>query len=134
MKKLALSLIIILTAGLSVNAVAQKSTAFLYMKTSKQVVDARMSLVTFQLNNVSDEITKLKFQDSFKATQQVLDVNGSLQAGNMATFSMKMPKAGSVQTLQSMFASAGIEAVNIDGTVVETKKMADYIKAHSEKK
>jgi hypothetical protein len=127
MKKSALSLIILIM-GLSVNAVAQKSTAFLNMKTSKQVVDEKMSVITFQLNNVSDELTKQKFQDSFKANQEVHEVNGSLLAGNMASFSMKMPKDGSAQILQRMFTVAGIETVNIDGTVINTKELAKYKK------
>lgn len=120
--------------GFSLNAIAQKSTAFLLLKSSKQVVDERTAIVTFQLNNVSDEKTKQKFQDSFKTYQGVREVNATLQSGNMASFSLTMPKKGTSQALQNIFKTAGIETVNIDGKNVETYNLVNYINEQKEKK
>jgi uncharacterized membrane protein YraQ (UPF0718 family) len=134
MKKVICSFVIAFIMGLSANIFAQKSTAYLTEKTVKKEVDERTAIVSFQLSNIADEQSKQKYQDSFKTYKGVQEVRATLQADNMASFSIKMLKKGTVEALQNMFLAAGIETVNIDGTTVETKEMANHIKAHKEKK
>jgi hypothetical protein len=128
MKKLACSIMIALLMGLSVNTFAQKSVAILNTKTAKQVVDGRTAIITFQLTNVTDEISMNKFKDSFKASQGVQEVKASSEAGNIVTYSVKMTKQGAAQTLQAMFSSTGIESILIDGTSVDVRKLATHLK------
>lgn len=130
MKKLIYSLVIALLMGLSVNTFAQKAPiatmAYLNVKTSKKVVDENTAIVTFQLNNITDATIMQKYKNSFAKFQRVKEVNASLQKGNMASYSIKMDKAGTLETLQKMFTTARIESVNVDGTVVPTKDLAKY--------
>ncbi len=128
MKKLVYSLVITFLMGLSVNAFAQKTAiatmAYLNVKTSKKVVDEKTAIVTFQLNNISDANIMDKYKNSFAKYQRVQSVTTTMGKGNMATYAIKMDKAGTLETLQKMFAAARIESVNVDGKVVATKDLA----------
>jgi len=84
--------------------------------------------VTFQVSNVANDAAKQKISDVFKTTQPVIEVSSSLQ-GNIATYNVTMPKKGRVHTMQSMLVKAGVESVNVDGTVVESAKLAEYAKS-----
>ena len=113
--------------GLSVNAFAQKSVstmAYLNAKTSKKVVDEKTAMVSFQLNNIADQATADKYKKLFSSQQRIISVTTSLQKGNMATFSIKTDKTGTLQTLQNLFMKAHVESVNVDGKVVATKDLA----------
>ena len=127
MKKLVYSLVITFLMGLSVNAFAQKAVAtmaYLNVKTSKKVVDDKTAIVSFQLNNISDEATLAKYKKAFSTQQRIQSVTTSLQKGNMASFSIKMDKTGTLETLQRLFVKAHIASVNVDGKVVATKDLA----------
>lgn len=127
MKKLVYSLVITLLMGLSVNAFAQKSVsnmAYLNAKTSKKVVDEKTAMVSFQLNNIADQATADKYKKLFSSQQRIMSVTASLQKGNMATFTIKTDKTGTMQTLQRLFTNAHVESVNVDGKVVATKDLA----------
>ena len=129
MKKLIYSLVITFLMGLSVNAFAQKSiatVAYLNVKTSKKVVDDKTAIVSFQLNNISDDATAQKYKKVFSAQQRIQSVTTSLQKGNMATFTIKMDKVGTIETLQRLFMKAHVASVNIDGEVVATKDLVKY--------
>lgn len=126
MKKLVYTLVITFLMGLSVNAIAQKAIAtmaYLNVKTSKKVVDDKTAIVTFQLNNISDEATLAKYKKAFSTQQRIQSVTTSLQKGNMASFSIKMDKTGTLETLQRLFVKAHIASVNVDGKVVATKDL-----------
>lgn len=127
MKKLVYSLVITLLMGLSVNAFAQKSVstmAYLNAKTTKKVVDEKTAMVSFQLNNIADQATADKYKKLFSEQQRIMSVTTSLQKGNMASFSIKTDKTGTMETLQRLFTKAHVESVNIDGKVVATKDLA----------
>ncbi len=127
MKKLICSLVITLIMGLSVNAFAQKAgiatMAYLNVKTSKKVVDEKTAVITFQLNNITDASIMEKYRKSFTKFQRVQQVTATKQAGNMASYSVKMDKEGTLKSLQTMFATARIPSVNVDGKVVATKDL-----------
>ena len=127
MKKLVYSLVITLLMGLSVNAFAQKSVsnmAYLNAKTSKKVVDEKTAMVSFQLNNIADQATADKYKKLFSSQQRIMSVTTSLQKGNMATYTIKTDKTGTMETLQRLFMKAHVESVNVDGKVVATKDLA----------
>jgi hypothetical protein len=125
MKKIASSLVIALFM-LSVNAVAQKSMAYLSTKTAKQEVDKQTIIVTFQLDNV-DKLMEQKYADIFKKEQLVKDVTVKAgDAANKAAYAVKMTKGGTMEALQRMFIKAQIDNVTIDGKVVATKDMVTY--------
>lgn len=126
MKKLVYTLVITFLMGLSVNAIAQKAVAtmaYLNAKTSKKVVDDKTAIVSFQLNNISDEATLAKYKKAFSSQQRIQSVTTSLQKGNMASFSIKMDKTGTLETLQRLFVKAHVASVNVDGKVVATKDL-----------
>ena len=127
MKKLIYSLVITFLMGLSVNTFAQKAVAtmaYLNVKTSKKVVDDKTAIVSFQLNNISDEATLAKYKKAFSTQQRIQSVTSSLQKGGMASFSIKMDKTGTLETLQRLFVKAHVASVNVDGKVVATKDLA----------
>jgi hypothetical protein len=134
MKKLACSLVIALVMGLSVNTFAQKTTAFIVLKTAKQVVDEKTAIVTFRLDNINDEQGRLKFQDLFKSSKGVLEVNSSMKPGNMAEYSLKVEKQGTLDLMAQVLTRAGVESVDIDGTPMPTRESVKYIKDHQAKK
>ena len=123
--------------GLSVNAFAQKAPvatiAYLNVKTCKKVVDDKTAIVTFQLNNISDESTKDKYKNQFAKYQRVQSVTATLQKGSMASYSIKMDKAGTLETLQKMLTIARVETVNVDGKVVATKDLSKMKKENAKK-
>ena len=138
MKKLAYSLVITFLMGLSVNAFAQKATppatmAYLNTKTSKKPVDEKTAIVTFQLNNITDASIMDKYKKFFTKYQRVQSVTATMEKGNMATYAIKMDKAGTLGALQGLFTSAHIESVNIDGQVLATKELAKYKKDKAKK-
>jgi hypothetical protein len=124
MKKIA-SLFVIALFMLSMNAVAQKSMAYLNTKTVKQEVDKQMILVTFQVDNV-DAAAQKKYADVFKKEQIVKEVNVQPGTAGKATYAVKMYKGGTLEALQRMFVKAQIDNVNIDGKVVPTKDLVAY--------
>lgn len=127
MKKLICSFVITLVMGLSVNAFAQKAgiatMAYLSQKTSKTVVDDKTALVTFKLNNISDATIMNKYKNAFGKFQKVKEVKAVKGTDNMATYTIKMEKEHTLETLQSMFVQARIGEVNIDGKVMPTKEL-----------
>ena len=140
MKKLVYSLVITFLMGLSVNTIAQNAkqapvatVAYLNLKTAKKIVDEKTAIVTFQLNNISDESIKERYRNSFSKFQRVQEVTATLQKGNMASFSIKMDKTGTLPTLQKMLATARVESVNIDGKLVATKDLAKYKQENAKK-
>ena len=136
MKKLIYSLVITFLMGLSVNTFAQKAVAtmaYLNVKTSKKVVDDKTAIVSFQLNNISDEATLAKYKKAFSSQQRIQSVTTSLQKGNMASFSIKMDKTATLETLQRLFVKAHVASVNVDGKVVATKDLSK-LKQKSAKK
>ena len=127
MKKLIYSLVITFLMGLSVNTFAQKAVAtmaYLNVKTSKKVVVDKTAIVSFQLNNISDEATLAKYKKAFSSQQRIQSVTTSLKKGGMASFSIKMDKTGTLETLQRLFAKAHVASVNVDGKVVATKDLS----------
>jgi hypothetical protein len=128
MKKVLCSLMVALFMGLSVNSFAQKSVAFINMKTSKKAIDETTAVLSFQLNNVNDEQAKEKFAGSFKSFPGVTEVNASLLGNKVASYAVKMPKKGMAEAMQKMFEAAGIETVNIDGEIVATNELAAYFR------
>ena len=136
MKKLIYSLVITFLMGLSVNTFAQKAVAtmaYLNVKTSKKVVDDKTAIVSFQLNNISDEATLAKYKKAFSSQQRIQSVTTSLQKGNMASFYIKMDKTATLETLQRLFVKAHVASVNVDGKVVATKDLSK-LKQKSAKK
>jgi hypothetical protein len=123
MKKLA-SLLVIALFMLSMNAVAQKSMAYLNTKAAKQEVDKQTIIVNFQVDNVN-AISQQKYADVFKKEQMVKDVKVTNTAGK-ANYAVKMNKGGTIEALQRMFVKAEIDNVNIDGKVVPTKDLVAY--------
>jgi hypothetical protein len=134
MKKLSLSIIIALIFGFSVNSVAQKSTAYLDSKTSKQVVDEKLLSVNFKLDNVSSNEARLKYENLFKAFQGVKEVSSTSEKGNMAVYTIKINKKGGANAIQNMLASADIQRVNVDGKEFATARLAEYIRSNNQKK
>jgi spermidine/putrescine-binding protein len=124
MKKIA-SLLVVFLMVLSVSGFAQKTHAYLDTKTARKEVDKQTVLVTFQLDNVSNDAAKQKFADAFKKEQGIKEVNATLAAGK-ATYTVKMIAGGTMETLQRMFTKAGIDGVNIDGHEMPTKDMVAY--------
>ncbi len=136
MKKLIYSLVITFLMGLSVNTFAQKAVAtmaYLNVKTSKKVVDDKTAIVSFQLNNISDEATLAKYKKAFSSQQRIQSVTTSLQKGNMASFYIKMDKTATLETLQRLFVKAHVASVNVDGKVAATKDLSK-LKQKSAKK
>lgn len=136
MKKLVYTLVITFLIGLSVNAIALNAVAtmaYLNVKTSKKVVDDKTAIVSFQLNNISDEATLAKYKKAFSSQQRIQSGTTSLQKGNMASFSIKMDKTGTLEILQRLFVKAHVASVNVDGKVVATKDLAK-LKQKSAKK
>lgn len=130
MKKLAYTLVITFLMGLSVNAFAQKAPpatmAYLNVKTSKKVVDGKTAILSFELNNISDEATMKQYKDAFSKQQRIQSVTTILQKNNRASFSIKMDKANSLETLQKLLMKVRVESVNVDGKVVATKDLVKY--------
>lgn len=136
MKKLVYTLVITFLIGLSVNAIALNAVAtmaYLNVKTSKKVVDDKTAIVSFQLNNISDEATLAKYKKAFSSQQRIRSGTTSLQKGNMASFSIKMDKTGTLEILQRLFVKAHVASVNVDGKVLATKDLAK-LKQKSAKK
>lgn len=136
MKKLVYTLVITFLIGLSVNAIALNAVAtmaYLNVKTSKKGVDDKTAIVSFQLNNISDEATLAKYKKAFSSQQRIQSGTTSLQKGNMASFSIKMDKTGTLEILQRLFVKAHVASVNVDGKVVATKDLAK-LKQKSAKK
>ena len=130
MKKLVCTLVVAFLMGVSLNALAQNAktatVAFLNPKTFKKVVDDKTAIITFQLNNISDAATMQNYKTAFSKYQRVQDVSATMQTGGMASYSVKMDKTGTPNTLQSMFKAVGVEFVNIDGEVIPTKELTKY--------
>jgi len=128
MKKLVYSLVVTFLMGLSVNAFAQKAAppatmAYLNTKTAKKVVDEKTAIVTFQLNNITSQAIVDQYKAAFAKNQQVEVVSTKMEKGNMATFSLKMEKVGTIERLQKMFAKIQVASVTVDGVVVPTKDL-----------
>jgi hypothetical protein len=132
MKKIVCSLVLLFCIGLSYGSFAQKSMAIL-TRASKQTVNERTAIVTFQLDNITTEQVKQKFTDSFKAMKGVQDVNATMLSDGLASFSMKMPKSDSGMLLQNMFAQAGIESVSVDGKIIAVQNLTEYLKEQKSK-
>jgi|GEM_PF-5119671 len=133
MKKLSCSLMIALLMGLSAHTFAQKSTAFLSAETSKQVVDDKTVMVTFRLDNITDDATRLKFENALKNGEGVQDVHSTQPQGNISVYSIKMEKMRTVERLEKILQQAGIETVNVDGTTMPTSELAKYKRAQKAK-
>jgi hypothetical protein len=128
MKKIISSIAVLFLMAFSVNAVAQKSVAFINTKTANQMVDEKTVNVTLELNNINDEKTSQKFLSSFKSAEGVHDVKMTTETGNKAIFAIRMPKAGSLKNVQAMLQKAGVETVNVDGENVAIAQFVEFMK------
>ncbi|MCW3072329.1 MAG: hypothetical protein JWO44_2219 [Bacteroidetes bacterium] len=134
MKKLSCSLMIALLMGLSVHTFAQKSTAFLNSETSKQVADEKTVVVTFRLDNITDNATRLRFETALKNGEGVQEVHSTEPQGNVSVYTMKMDKQRAIERLEKIFQQAGIETVNVDGTAMPTSELVSYKRSQKAKK
>ncbi|MCW3103911.1 MAG: hypothetical protein JWO09_2351 [Bacteroidetes bacterium] len=125
---------IALLMGLSANTFAQKSTAFLSAETSKQVVDDKTVVVTFRLDNITDDATRLKFENALKGGEGVLEVHSTAPQGNISIYTIKMDKQRTVERMEKILQQAGIETVNVDGTTMPTAELAKFKRALKAKK
>lgn len=125
---------IALVMGLSVNTFAQKSTAFLNSESSKRVVDAKTVVITFRLDNITDDQTRLKFENALKSGEGVQEVHSTAPQGNVALYTLTIEKVRAVERLEKIFLGAGIETVNVDNKTMPTRDLAQYQHAQKAKK
>lgn len=133
-KNFTYTLVAAIAMFLSVNAFAQKSVAYFNSQTAKQKVNEKTVAYTFQVDNVSNDQQKQAFLTKFKSNQAVIEVKAGVVAGNKQTYTISLAKAQNKEVLQRLLIGAGIEQVNIDGKVMESSKVIEYLQQEKKNK